>query len=75
MKRRIFALLAALCLLAGCAGKTEPDAPAAVSYTHLDVYKRQDADGNAVFHRMISFLFPGSRRNNTVFNITQSVLG
>lgn len=27
MKRRIFALLAALCLLAGCAGKTEPDAP------------------------------------------------
>lgn len=28
MKRRIFALLAALCLLAGCAGKTEPDAPA-----------------------------------------------
>ncbi len=24
MKRRIFALLAALCLLAGCAGKTEP---------------------------------------------------
>ena len=27
MKRRIFALLAAMCLLAGCAGKTEPDAP------------------------------------------------
>lgn len=27
MKRRIFALLAALCLLAGCAGKTELDAP------------------------------------------------
>lgn len=27
MKRRIFALLAALCLLAGCAGKTEPGAP------------------------------------------------
>lgn len=28
MKQKIFALLAALCLLAGCAGKTEPDAPA-----------------------------------------------
>ena len=27
MKQKIFALLAALCLLAGCAGKTEPDAP------------------------------------------------
>lgn len=27
MKRRIFALLAALCLLAGCAGQKEPDAP------------------------------------------------
>ena len=27
MKCRIFALLAALCLLAGCAGQKEPDAP------------------------------------------------
>ena len=49
--KRILAIVLALCLMvslcAGCSSTATEDGPVTVSYTHLDVYKRQRSGGKA----------------------------